>query len=153
QLATRLAPGEPASWADLGLLSARQQDFDAAYTNVEHARSLAPDNSGIEALLGVIEDRRGKLPEAIADLQRAVQLDPKNAKAQFSLAEETEREGKPSSDADAEKLFTKLLEAHPDNVAVLLEVARLAAKIGDGATLRSAVDRLSQASASWPVPV
>jgi Flp pilus assembly protein TadD len=105
QLATRLAPGEPASWADLGLLSARQQDFEAAYRNVEHARFPDARNSRIEALLGVIEDRRGKLPEAIAHLQKAVQLDPKNAKAQFSLAEETEREGKPSSDADAEKLF------------------------------------------------
>ena len=153
QLATRLAPGEPASWADLGLLSARQQDFEAAYTNVEHARSLAPDDSGIEALLGVIEDRRGKLPEAIAHLQKAVQLDAKNAKAQFSLAEETEREGKPSSDADAEKLFAKLLGEHPDNVAVLLEVARLAAKTGDGATLQNAVGKLSQASASWPPEV
>jgi hypothetical protein len=32
--------------------------------------------------------------------------------------------------------FAKLLEQHPDNVAVLLEVARLAAKTGDGATLQ-----------------
>ena len=153
QLATRLAPGEPASWANLGLLSARQQDFEAAYNNVEHARSLAPEDSAIEALLGVIEDRRGKLPEAIAHLQKAVQLDPKNAKAQFSLAEETEREGKPSSDAGAEKLFAKLLEQRPDNVAVLLEVARLAAKTGDGATLQNATGRLSQASAAWPAEV
>jgi tetratricopeptide (TPR) repeat protein len=149
-LSTQLAPGEPASWANLGLLSARQQDFDAAYNNVEHARSLMPDNSRIEALLGLIEDRRGKLPEASAHLQKAVRLDPKNAKAQFSLAEETEREATPSSDADAAKLFQKLLEQRPDNVAVLLEVARLAAKTGDGATLRSAAGKLSQASASWP---
>jgi Tfp pilus assembly protein PilF len=153
QLATRLAPGEPASWANLGLLSARQQDFEAAYNNVARALSLAPDDSGIEALLGLIEDRRGKLPEAIAHLQKAVQLDPKNAKAQFSLAEETEREGKPSSDAGAEKLFAKLLEQRPDNVAVLLEVARLAAKTGDGATLQNATGRLSQASAAWPAEV
>src|SRR5580704_4520340 len=47
RLSTKLAPGEPASWADLGLLSARQQDFDAAYTNVDHARSLMPENSSI----------------------------------------------------------------------------------------------------------
>jgi Tfp pilus assembly protein PilF len=153
RLATQFAPGEPASWADLGLLSARQQDFDSAYNNVEHARSLMPGNSAIEALLGVIEDRRGKLPEAIAHLQKAVQLDPKNAKAQYSLAEETEREGKPTSDADAEKLFAKLLEQNPDNVAVLLEVARLAAKTGDAATLQSAVGKLSAASASWPAEV
>jgi Tfp pilus assembly protein PilF len=149
-LSTQLAPGEPASWANLGLLSARQQDFDAAFNNVERARSLMPENSQVEALLGSIEDRRGKLAEAIAHLQKAVQLDPKNVKAQFSLAEETEREAKPSSDASAEKLFQKLLGERPDNVAVLLEVARLAAKTGDGATLQSATGKLSQASASWP---
>jgi len=150
RLSTQLAPGEPASWANLGLLSARQQDFDAAYNNVEHARSLMPENSSIEALLGVIEDRRGKLPEAIAHLQKAVQLDSRNAKAQFSLAEETEREAKPSSDVEAEKLFAKLLEQRPDNVAVLLEVARLAAKTGDAATLQSAAGKLSQAATNWP---
>jgi Tfp pilus assembly protein PilF len=152
-LASQLAPGEPASWANLGLLSARQQDFDAAYNNVEHARSLMPEDSRIEALLGLIEDRRGKLPEAIAHLQKAVQLDPRNAKAEFSLAEETEREGKPTSDADAEKLFAKLLEQRPDNVAAQLEVARLAAKTGDTMTLQSAVGKLSQAAASWPPEV
>jgi Flp pilus assembly protein TadD len=151
--ATQLAPGEPASWADLGLLSARQEDFDAAYNHVEHARSLAPDNSRIEELLGVIEDRRGKLPEAIAALRKAVELDPQNAKAQFSLAEETEREGQASSDGDAEKLFVKLLDRQPGNVAVLLEVARLAAKTGDKAALDSAVAKLWQASAGWPAEV
>jgi len=152
-LAARIAPGEPASWADLGLLSARQQNFDAAFESVERARQLAPNDSAIEALLGTIEDRRGKLPEAIAHLRRAVQLDPQNAKAQFSLAEETEREGKPTSDTDAEKLFAKLLDRHPDNVAVLLEVARLAAKTGDGGALASCVGKLAQASAGWPAEV
>ncbi|MEI9971011.1 MAG: FG-GAP-like repeat-containing protein [Ignavibacteriota bacterium] len=153
QVSTKLAPGEPASWADLGLLSARQQDFEAAYSHVERARSLMPENSGIEALLGLIEDRRGKLPEAIAHLQKAVRLDARNVKAQFSLAEETEREGKASSDGDAEKLFAKLLAQRPDNLAVLLEVARLAAKKGDSATLQTAIGQLTQAAASWPPEV
>src|SRR5580698_9451306 len=44
-LATQLAPGEPASWADLALLTARQQDFEKAAQYGETARSLAPENS------------------------------------------------------------------------------------------------------------
>ena len=64
-LATQLAPAEPASWANLGLLAVRQQEFDVAFEKVERARALAPENSQIEALLGLIESRRGKLPEAI----------------------------------------------------------------------------------------
>ena len=152
-LATELAPGEPASWADLGLLAARQQEFDTAYKDAEQARTLAPENSRIEALLGLIESRRGKLPEAIAHFEKAAQLDPENLKALFSLAEETEREAKPSSDADAEKIFQRVLEQRPDNIAVLLEVARLAAKTGDGGTLGSAVSKLAGVSASWPEEV
>jgi Tfp pilus assembly protein PilF len=147
---TQLAPGEPAGWADLGLLSARQQDFDAAYRNVEQARSLVPENSRIETLLGLIEDRRGKLPEAIGHFRKAVKLDPRNVRAQFSLAGEIEREAQPSSDAEAEKILRQLLEQRPENLAVLLEVARLAAKTGDGATLQNAAGKLARESASWP---
>ena len=74
-LATQIAPGEPASWADLAILAVRQQELDAAYDDLEKARQLAPDNSRIEQLLGDLESRRGKLPEAIGHLKRAVDLD------------------------------------------------------------------------------
>jgi len=150
QLATKLAPGEPASWANLGLLAARQQDFDTAYKDVDSARRLAANNSRIEALTGVIESRRGNLPSAIEHLRKAVELDPGNLKALYSLAEETEREAKPSSDADAEKVLARVLAQRPGNIAVQLEMARLAAKRGDSAALRDAVARLAQESSSWP---
>ena len=86
-LASQLAPGEPATWADLALYSARQQEFDPAFTDAERARALAPENSRIEALEGAIESKRGKLPEAIAHLRKAVELDGGNLKARYSLAE------------------------------------------------------------------
>src|SRR6185312_10642242 len=73
--ATEIAPREPASWVDLGLLDARQQDFNAAYERFEKARSLAPDNSRIEAFLGLVESKRGKLAEAMAHYRKAVALD------------------------------------------------------------------------------
>jgi Tfp pilus assembly protein PilF len=44
---TELAPGEPAGWANLGILALRQQEFDAAYENLEKARAIVPDNSRI----------------------------------------------------------------------------------------------------------
>jgi tetratricopeptide (TPR) repeat protein len=149
-LASQIAPGEPASWANLGLLAVRQQEFDAAYKDVEQARSLAPDNSQIEALLGLIEGRRGQLPQAIGHLQKAVALDPGNRKAMFALAEQIERQASATSDAEAEKVFVGMLNQLPDNAAVLLEVARLAAKTGDRVPLQNAVGKLAQASVSWP---
>jgi Tfp pilus assembly protein PilF len=148
--ATEIAPGEPASWANLGLLAVRQQEFDTAFEKVEKARTLAPDNSQIEALLGLIESRRGRLPEATAHLKKAVELDPKNLRALYALAQETERQGAETSDAEAQALFQKILETQPDNLAVLLDVTRLAAKRGDGDTLKKTIAKLAEKSSYWP---
>jgi Tfp pilus assembly protein PilF len=148
--ATQIAPGEPASWANLGLLAVRQQEFDAAYEKTEKARALAPDNSQIEAQLGLIESRRGKLSEATAHFKKAVELDPKNLRALFALAQETERQAADTSDAEAQKLLEKILATQPDNLAVLLDVTRLAAKRGDSETLKKTVAKLAEKSASWP---
>src|SRR5262249_30612527 len=54
--------------------------------------------------------------------------------------------------AEAERTFRTLLALHPDNLAVLLEVARLAAKTGDSTTLQTSVGKLAKASAAWPAP-
>lgn len=148
--ATEIASGEPASWANLGLLAVRQQEFDAAYEKVEKARALAPDNSQIEALLGLIESRRGKLPEATAHLKKAVELDPKNLRALYALAQETERQGAETSDAEAQKLLEQILTAQSENLAVLLDVTRLAAKRGDDEKLKKTVAKLAEKSSSWP---
>jgi Tfp pilus assembly protein PilF len=149
-LATQLAPGEPASWANLGILATRQQELDAAYTDLEKARSLAPDNSRIEQLLGDLESRRGKLPEALEHLKRAVQLDKTNVKALYLLAEQTERQGASGSDGAALGLFRGVVELKPGNPAALLEVARLAAKTGSTDVLKNTVAQLRGQSSSWP---
>jgi Tfp pilus assembly protein PilF len=149
-LATQIAPGEPAGWANLGLLAVRHQEFDSAYEKVEKARVLSPGNSQIEALLGLIESKRGRLGEAIAHLKKAVELDAKNLKALYALARESERQATGSSDAAAQKLFEKILEVQPGNLAALLDVARLAAKRGDAEALKKAVGTLTGRSSSWP---
>jgi len=149
-LATQIAPGEPASWANLGLLAVRQQEFDTAFEKVEKARTLAPENSQIEALLGLIESRRGKLSEAIVHLKKALDLDAKNLKALYALAQETERQATETSDTEAQKLLGRILSLQPDNVAVLLDVTRLAAKRSDAEALKKAVTKLAETSSNWP---
>ena len=52
---TELAPGEPAAWANLGLLALRQREFDMAVQRLERAGSLAPENSQIKTLMGLLE--------------------------------------------------------------------------------------------------
>ncbi len=150
--ATQIAPGEPAAWADLGLLEAREQDFDAAYQSFEKARGLAPDSSRIEALLGLVEAKRGKTAETLAHYQKAVSLDNGNLRALYSWAGETERQQTASSDADAQRLLERILKLRPDNAPVLLDVAHLAARRNDGARLREAVAALARTAGNWPVP-
>jgi Tfp pilus assembly protein PilF len=149
---TEIAPGEPAGWVDLGLLQAREQEFDAAYQSLEKARGLAPDNSRIEDLLGLVEARRGRLPETLAHYQKAVSLDSSNLRALYSWAMETERQQTATSDADAQKLLERILRIRPDNEAVLLDIAHLAAKRNDAARLREAVAALSRNTTIWPEP-
>ncbi|HTF45621.1 MAG TPA: hypothetical protein VK641_17070, partial [Terriglobales bacterium] len=52
---TRLVPGEPAGWANWGILALRQRNYDAAAQRLERARDLAPQNDRIYHLLGILE--------------------------------------------------------------------------------------------------
>src|SRR3984957_12512462 len=58
-LATQIAPGEPASWANLGLLAVRQQEFESAYADVEKARAGAPGNTPPQARPCPVRGERG----------------------------------------------------------------------------------------------
>jgi Tfp pilus assembly protein PilF len=152
--ATQLAPGEPAGWADWGILALRQRNFDPAKQRLDRAHSLTPRNSQIDADLGVLESARGNSAAAIANLQKAVDLDPHNLRALYLLAIEIERQGAPNSEAEFQQLIEKILAAEPNNLAALVELSRIAAKRGDAATLRSAVSRITaQSSTTWPPSV
>ena len=84
---TQLVPGEPAGWANWGVLALRQRNYDSAAQRLERARDLAPQNDRIYDLLGILESQRGHFPEAIADLSKAIELNPQNLRAIYRLAE------------------------------------------------------------------
>jgi Tfp pilus assembly protein PilF len=147
--ATELAPGEPAAWADWGILALRQRNFEQAKQRLDRSHTLLPRNGQIDADLGALESARGNSAAAIADFREAVRRDPQNVRAVYQLALEVERQGGPDSEAQFQQLIQQILEAHPDNLPALLELSRIAAKRGDVATLRSAVDRIAAQSADW----
>lgn len=147
---TELAPGEPAGWANLGLLALKQREFDAAAQRFEKARSLDSKNSRIVLYQATLESNRGNVEKAVALLRQAVELDPKNLRAIYSLSQETERQGGEANEAEAQRRLEKILEIQPDNLAVLLDVTRLAAKRNDAAALQTALSRVAALSSSWP---
>ncbi|PWT87304.1 MAG: hypothetical protein C5B55_14975, partial [Blastocatellia bacterium] len=150
---TQIVPAEPAGWGNWGVLALRQRNFDQASERLEHARSLAPENDQIQYLIGLLESGRGRSELAMAALKKAVDLNPKNLFATYQLAEETERLNNEASLSELQTLLNKLLAAQPNNLAVIVEVARVAAKRGDSQTLNNAVNKLSAQSASWPPEV
>jgi tetratricopeptide (TPR) repeat protein len=150
---TNLVPGEPAGWANWGVLALRQRKLDVAAQRIERARSLAPDNDQIYQLLGLLESSRGNSANAIADWRKAIEINPRNYRAAYQLAEEIERQGDAHSDAEYQRLIQTILVAEPENLAAQLELARVAAKSGDTATLHSMLAKISLRSANWPAEV
>jgi tetratricopeptide (TPR) repeat protein len=150
---TRLVPGEPAGWANWGILALRQRNYDAAAQRFQHAHDLIPNNDQIYSLMGLLEGQRGNSTKALADLRQAVALNPQNLRALYQLAEETERQGAGNSEAEFEQLVQKILAVQPHNLAALLELSRIAAKQGDAATVKSAVVQISATSSGWPPEV
>ncbi|MGO8795969.1 MAG: FG-GAP-like repeat-containing protein [Candidatus Sulfotelmatobacter sp.] len=150
---TRRVPGEPAGWANWGILALRQRNYDVARQRFDRARDLAPKNDQIYSLLGTIESQQGNSAQAISDLRKAVDLNPRNLRAIYQLAQETERQGAANSEADFQQLMQKILTAQPDNLAAILELARIAAKRGDASTTQSAVAKITARSSAWPPEV
>jgi Tfp pilus assembly protein PilF len=147
---TKLAPGEPAGWANWGVLALRQRNYDAASERLERAQKLAPDNDQVYDLLGILESERGNSPQAIADWRKATELNPQNLRAIYQLAEETERQGAATSESEFQEQMQKILAAQPNNLAALLELGRIAAKRGDARTLQEAVGEMRARSSTWP---
>ncbi len=150
---TRLVPPEPAGWANWGLLALRQRNFDPAAERLERARELAPANDQIYYLLGLLESSRGRSAESVTALRKAVEINPRNLLASYKLAEEIERQGSENSESEYQQLIQKMLEVQPDNLAILIELGRVAAKRADAGTLRQVVGKLAARSAAWPPEV
>ncbi len=150
---TRLAPGEPAGWANWGILALRQRNYDAAAQRFQQAHDLAPKNDQIYSLMGLLESQRGNSAQALVDLRQAVALNPRNLRALYQLAEETERQGAGNSEAEFQQLVQNILAVQPNNLAALLELSRIAAKRGDDATVKSTLAQIGTQSSNWPPEV
>ncbi len=150
--ALKLAPQEPAIWANMGLYRLRNNELDAASFDLERARTLAAQDtpatsrSGIEALLALVADKRGDLAGAVTHSKQAVALDPDNLKIRYALAGQQERNG---DDAGALSTMQDILQKRPGNLDALLQAARLAAQQNQAKILRPLVAKLDAQSAAW----
>src|SRR5579859_7525014 len=61
--AVETIPGEPAAWANRGILFLRDNRLDEAARDLNRAHELAPDSPEIDALLGLLARQQGKFDE------------------------------------------------------------------------------------------
>jgi hypothetical protein len=149
---TELVPGEPAAWANRGVLALRQRRLDDAATYLEEARRRAPESSQIRLLSGLLERERGNLDRAAGHLAAAVEQDSQNVKAAYVLSRVLEQRSADGDAARARRLVAHVRTVRPANLVARLEGARLAAKQGSADSLRRAVDALSDQADEWPAP-
>ena len=148
------APDEPAAWANLGLAHLRLGDFDAAAAPIAECGGARAGSSDLSVPAGRLETSRGQLDEGIAALP------PRGSGSTAATCACATRSLKKSS-APAVRTPTprrsscssRSCSARPDNLAVVLERARLAAKRGDGAVApRCRSSGSTAVSAGWPAP-
>ena len=144
-----LVPGEPAAWADRGLLEIRDGRLDEALRDLHEAERLAPENAAIQQLLGLAEQRRGQLAAAAEHFQTAIKLEPKNVMALYRLAVVVDQQQGPDSDAEYQRLMDRILAVQPNNLFILQSKLRVALRRGDRAAARDTVERLKPLSAKW----
>lgn len=145
--AARLADGEPAAWTNLGVLQLRHKEFEDAVRSFDKADQLAPQNAAILTNIAVLETQRGNFDTAISTWQKVVEIESANLKARYSIVREYERRG---DDAQAARQLSALREQAPNNLALALDSARLAAKSGDAKAFESLLSDVSRNIDKWP---
>jgi len=147
--AVELIPGEPAAWANLGLLNLRRNKLDQAAHDLHKANQLRPANGEIEALLGLLAEKQGRLPDAVVHLRQATLKDAHDLASLYSLAEVISKEGNAGSEVEYQRLMEQILKVQPSNLPVLLKRAGAAFRRGDKAAYRATLDRLNQLKTDW----
>ena len=148
--ASELAPREPAVHGNLAIARVGVGDDEGAAAALETAQALAPDSAAVAFLRGQLASFSGRSAAAIAQYRRAAGLDVDHQRARFALAQELERSGAEADLPEARQWLEEVLERRPDNLAVLLERARWAARMDDGDVLGDTIERLTGLSGVWP---
>src|SRR5208283_4046561 len=78
-------PNAGAAFANLGVISMRRKDWDAALRNLKKAEKLSPKVPGIRLNVALVEFRQGNYREAIPYLQSVVRDDPSSTQAYYLL--------------------------------------------------------------------
>ena len=147
---TELAPGEPATWANLGLHFLRTNRTPEAEAAIKKANELGGTSEGLTMLSGLLAEKNGKFGDALALYRKAADANPRNVKAWYLVAQMADRE----SGADRVKIMAeaqdKIIAILPGNTKALLDRIRTAADANDRATITQCINAFGTRTNEWP---
>ena len=148
--AAALSPDEPAIRANLAVAHVGFGNDEAAAVELEAARTLAPDSSEVAFLQGQLAAFSARFDEAQRRFRETLSLDADHLLARFALAQLLERADDEAAQLEAQQLLEAVLDDVPDNLAVLVEHLRLAARRSDETAMAATIERLTALSVRWP---
>ena len=116
-------PENPLAFVILGTIAVREQDFPTAEKHLLRATSLDPNLIGAHLTLGQVYLQRGNGEQAARIYRKVLELDSENVYALRALAAFEQARGRL---AEAERLLERFRAGDPNDIAVLLELARIA---------------------------
>ena len=110
---TQRRPKDVAMLNQLGLIYARNGDFERARAEFERAKQAAPDDVSTRTNLGLALSELGKFDEARLHLQTVVDAQPQDANARVNLGSVLMRLGRKD---DARPHFEAAIQVNPNDV-------------------------------------
>jgi Flp pilus assembly protein TadD len=147
--AIEMIPGEPAAWANRGLMFLRQNRAAETARDLNKAQELAPESPEIDSLLGSFAKEQGQFDQAVGYLRRAAERRPQDIAVQFALAQVVEQAAAADSGQEYQRLMDAILSVQPNNLKVLLERAKVAAQRRDAEAFNDSLKQFRRLATGW----
>jgi len=116
--AVQLDPGYAHAWVGIGNAYHRMRKPQQALEAFEKAVQADPDDGYTRRNLGGMLIGFKRIDEAVRHLRRALELMPDDPQSIFGLATALEQLGTPDADEEADQLYRRFIEEHPNSPMV-----------------------------------
>ena len=116
--AVQLDPGYAHAWVGIGTAYHRMRKPDQALEAFERAVEADPSDGYTRRNLGGMLIGFKRIEEAVVHLRQALQLMPDDPQAIFGLATALEQIGTRGADEEADRLYLRFIEEHPNSPMV-----------------------------------
>jgi tetratricopeptide (TPR) repeat protein len=137
----RLSPDDHEVWLNMGVIAAKQGDYDRAEPLFRRALVLEPDFPQTHFYMGHLLIKQNRLADALTSFQRYLQLQPDASDAHHQLAALYEKLG---NSAAAEAAYREALRLDESNVTSLVALGRVLLERGEYQEARQLCERAIQ---------